>query len=222
MSLAFALLVALLTSPPAGPPEPPSKEPCTYRTYEWDVKLKKGTGHRLVSKTRGELADDERDPDDPRCTVCSEDQWTVRVKGVEPFRVCRHHMPKVKHALETARAAGFRLETVVGYRVGRTRGSVVGNKRTMFSNHSYGTAVDINSRQNGMYRHCRSDKLPSSAADVKRCKLAMGGPWDPDRDPKRTIVRGGALHNAFAPQWRWGGDLPGRLKDFMHFSLTGT
>lgn len=220
MSLASALVATLLAAPPAAP-EPSPNEPCTYRTYAWDVKLKRGTGHREVRKTRSELGAVERDPSDPRCTVCTEDQRTVAFEGVEPFRVCRHYAPQVEQALERARAAGFRVERVVGYRVGRTRGPIVGTKRTVFSNHSYGTAVDINSRQNGMYRRCKLARPASGAADLAKCELGMGGRWDPKGDPKRTIVRGGPLYDAFAPFWKWGGDLPGQLKDFMHFSLTG-
>ncbi len=209
----FAFLVALLA--------PAEGDVCTYRTYAWDVKLRRGIGHRLVTKPRSELGADERDPNDDRCTVCREDQALVEIPGVKPFRVCRHYQAQLTEALKTAQAKGFRLETVVGYRVGRTRGRVVKNRRTVFSNHSYGTAVDINSKQNGMYRRCKLKSPALGAKDVDRCKLGMGGAWDPKRRPKRTIVRGGPLHAAFAPFWKWGGDLPGRLKDFMHFSLTG-
>lgn len=210
----LAFLVALL-APPAHP------DVCTYKTYEWDVKLRRGTDHRVVSKTRAELGADEKDARDPRCTVCREDQALVEVPGVKPFRVCRHFAPQVRDALRTATAAGFVVDTVVGYRVGRTRGPVSKNKRTVFSNHSYGTAVDINSKTNGMYRRCKLKTPAARAKDVAGCTLGMGGAWDPKRRPKRTIVRGGPLHAAFAPFWKWGGDLSGQLKDFMHFSLTG-
>jgi len=194
---------------------------CTYRTYEWDVKLRRGTGHRLVTKARAELTAAEKDPVDPRCTVCREDQQMVEAPGIAPFRVCRFYADRVTAALGAARGEGFRVGKVVGYRVGRTRGRVVDGKRTVFSNHSYGTAVDINARHNGMYRRCKLSRPAARASDLAKCTLGMGGAWDPARRPKRTIVRGGPLYRAFAPFWKWGGELSGPLKDFMHFSLTG-
>ena len=213
--MSLLLLVTLLASPAPD-------TTCTYRTYAWDVKQRRGVGHRTVTKARDALTAQERDPGEPRCTVCREDQETVKVDGIPPFRVCRLYAAGVTAALKAALSKGFVVEKVTGYRVGRTRGKVVDSKRTQFSNHSYGTAVDVNARQNGMYNRCRLARPAAKAADVARCRLGMGGAWDPKRRPKRTIVRGGPLHQAFAAiPWRWGGDLPSALKDFMHFSLTG-
>lgn len=218
-----ALLVALWAPPEAAAqpdPAPPAK--CTYQTYAWDTRKKKGVGHRTVSKPREELAPDEKDPDDPRCTVCSEDQARVEVEGLPPVTVCRHYAPQVEAALKAIQASGeFSIRTLKGYRVGRTRGAVRAGLRTQFSNHSYGTAIDINARENGLYRRCRLEGAPQTAKDIAHCKLGVGGAWDPARRPRQTIRAGDVVHREFTRFWRWGGALPGALKDFMHFSITG-
>ncbi len=214
MTALLLTLVGLL-----APPAPAAT--CTYRTYSWDVKLRKGVDHKEVAKPRAEVTDDEKDPDDPRCTVCSEDQALVEVPGVKPFRVCAAYADKVKAALLEAKKGGFALQTVVGYRVGRTRGAVRDGKRTEWSNHSFGTAVDINSAHNGMYTRCKLKRPAEVAGDIEGCRKVMGGRWNPKKGAV-TVYRGGLVHAAFAKiPWRWGGDLDGQLKDFMHFSITG-
>ncbi len=213
-----SLLLALLLGAPAAP-----STQCTYRTYEWSTVKKKGVGHRVVEKLRSELKADEKAAAEPRCTVCSEDQVKISIEGLKPFRVCHVYAEQVKTALESLRQnPNFRLQTVVGYRVGRTRGAIdKKGRRTIFSNHSYGTAVDINSGTNGLYRRCRTKETPRSAADIAHCKKGMGGDWRPKRRPKQTITVDGLVHAAFSGFWKWGGALKGPLKDFMHFSPTG-
>jgi len=214
----FGWLVALLSCAPAAWADP---ESCTYETYSWDVKLKKGVGHETVKKQRSELTDEEKDPAVPECTVCSEDQVEVKVEGVPTIVVCRPFAEQVKTALEEAKAAGFELKTLVGYRVGRTRGAIKDGRRTQFSNHSYGTAIDINAEVNGLYGDCKLSAVPKNASDLKGCKLRVGGHWDPAKRPKSTVVEGGAAWNAFTRFWKWGGTRTDATRDFMHFSPTG-
>lgn len=221
-----ALLAVLLTSalPAIAAAEAAPAEPaeCTYRTYAWDVKAKRGVGHRQVKKPRHELTADEKDPADPRCTVCSEDQVTVKVEGLPAVEVCRHYADDVRQALENLKKSGkFQVERLIGYRPGKTRGEVVDGLRTQFSNHSFGTAIDINAHHNGMYNNCRLQKVAEKAADIAKCRLGMGGAWDPERRPRTTVTRGGVAWLAFTKFWKWGGELEGQLKDFMHFSVTG-
>ncbi|MFN3202660.1 MAG: M15 family metallopeptidase [Bradymonadia bacterium] len=196
-------------------------EVCTYRTSSWHVKKKKVVGRKKVRKTRAELTDEEKDPDDPRCTVCSEDQTTLELEGLPKVTVCKHHAEAVSKALLQAKESGFKIKTLIGYRVGRTRGKVVDDLRTQFSNHSYGTAIDVNAGHNGLYARCALKKAPKTAADIKRCSLRVGGAWDPEKRPKTTVVEGGPVHSAFGEFWKWGGTIEGRIKDFMHFSITG-
>jgi len=212
----------LLALPVAARAEGGAAATCTYRTYSWDVKQRRAVGHRTVKKPRTELTAEERDPGEPGCTVCREDQVEVSLPGLKPFSVCRVYADRVRAALERVRASGeFDLKTVTGYRVGRTRGPVIDGKRSLFSNHSFGTAVDLNARSNGLYGRCKLASPPATAEDLARCKLRMGGAWDPKRRPRVTIVRGGVVFRELTRFWRWGGALPGALKDFMHFSITG-
>lgn len=195
---------------------------CSYSTYEWDTRKKKGVGHREVTKPRAELAEDERDPGDPRCTVCREDQVEVAVAGAPKVTVCAHYAAQVEAALTAVvKSDRFTLRSLKGYRPGRTRGDIRDGLRTQFSNHSYGTAIDVNAQENGLYRKCPLSAPPKTAKDIAHCKLGVGGAWDPKRRPKLTILRDGVVFAEFTRFWKWGGDLPGPLKDFMHFSLTG-
>jgi hypothetical protein len=80
---------------------------------------------------------------------------------------------------------------------------------TTWSQHSYGTAIDINPRQNPYIKG--STLLPANAR-----------PWI-RRSPVRRgmIVRPGPVTAAFrAIGWGWGGDYK-TLKDYQHFSANG-
>jgi hypothetical protein len=84
--------------------------------------------------------------------------------------------------------------------------------RTRYSNHAFGIALDINPEANGLY-----DRCPRFGPG---CRLIKGGRWNPARPASLTadgpVVR--ALKNIGL---RWGGQIEGRQKDFMHFSPTG-
>ncbi len=206
---------------PETAPEPeqkPEQEPaaaprtCRYLTWEWNTITRKSVNHRWVKKPYSALTPEERDADSP-CTVCMADQTLLRLEGVPPFRVCRHVADKVRSALEEIIAAGFPVHTIIGYRVGRTRGGPDANGlRTRFSNHSYGTAIDINAERNGMYSNC--------VRFGPGCRLIRGGRWRPTAPG--TITAGSIVVAAFrAMGWKWGGAIAGTQKDFMHFSFTG-
>ena len=140
-----------------------------------------------------------------QCTY-STYKWNVNIRrAVEPRMV-----EKIIAELQRQHAP---LKDVVGYRVGMTRGNPDkhGN-RTGFSNHSFGVALDINTDHNGLYENCF--KVSSA------CRLIKGGRWDPKQEESLTadslIVRT-FKQNGF----KWGGEIAGQQKDFMHFSPTG-
>ena len=105
------------------------------------------------------------------------------------------------------------IHTIEGYRVVKSRGPVDGKgNRTGFSNHSYGTAIDINSEQNGLYDNC--------ITFGPQCRLLRGGEWRPGT--QGTLDTKGDIVVQFKQEgFRWGGEIEGKQKDFMHFSLSG-
>lgn len=226
---ALALIVSLALLAPTDPPPVDREVPktCTYKTYQWSTVKKKSVNRRRVKKAYADLTPEEKAPGFKTngCSVCEEDQVTVAVNGLPEIKVCWYYAPKVKEALEALQAdKGFKIQELVGYRCGQTRGKIVDGNRTEFSNHSFGTAIDINSRTNGLYRRCDlKGKAPTTAADIKRCKKGMGGAWNPDKNRKVTITPTSKAYELFTQLvgWKWGGEIDGRLKDFMHFSVDG-
>lgn len=206
----------------------PEKTRCTYRAKVWDVRQRRAVADMAVDKSYAEVTAEERDPSEPRCTLCEQDQVvidpaTLGIVGVDSISICWVYADRLRAALMEIHGSGeFELRTVRGYRPGRTRGPIVNGRRTLFSNHSFGTAVDINAEHNGLYVRCDITTTTEANA-LQRCRLKHGGPWDPGGNPRTTILRNGVVVRAMSGHlgWRWGGELPGRMKDFMHFSVTG-
>ena len=220
---------------PEPPVEPPPvkvakrqlPETCTYKTYQWSTVKRKSVNRRKVRKKYAELTVEEKAPDfdTSGCTVCEEDQVEVAVEGLPTIKVCWSYAPKVEEALTSLKAdKSFRIQELIGYRCGQTRGRIVNGMRTEFSNHSFGTAIDINSRNNGLYRRCDlKGKVPTSAKDIARCKKGIGGEWNPEKNRKVTVTPTSRAYELLTTivGWKWGGEIPGRTKDFMHFSVNG-
>ena len=208
-------------------PNHPPSQACNYTTYQWSMKRKTGVNRRTISKTFGALTGDEIDPNDPRCSVCEENQVWLRPADhgwpkIKPVRVCDAYVGKLASALEEmAKAGNFTIVDMEGYRPGRTRGAVVDGLRTQMSNHGYGTAIDINARHNGLYAGCNIK--PVTVESLRRCRLAVGGAWDPVARPATTVVQDGTPYRVMVQSvgWKWGGEIPGSTRDLMHFSLTG-
>jgi hypothetical protein len=236
---ALALLIAgVLLLPGAvhaqsaeDPGGPTRTEPttCTYQVYWWSTERNRAVNHTTVSQAYSEVHGDERDPLDPRCTVCTEDQETIDLTALGfstsagTLQVCWAHRPRVEAALrEIAQSGVFDLVDIVGYRPGRTRGQVVGGLRQGMSNHAYGTAIDLNARHNGLYRNCNIREITVDA--LRACSLGQGGAWNPQQRPRTTITRDGVVYRAFTQTagWAWGGEIRGAMRDLMHFSLDGT
>jgi hypothetical protein len=97
--------------------------------------------------------------------------------------------------------------------VGKTRGDVDANGvRTEFSNHSFGIALDINPGSNGLYENC--------IVFNQDCRLIRGGHRDPAR--AESLHAGSNIVRAIEDiGLKWGGEIDGKQKDFMHFSPTG-
>lgn len=213
--LAISSAIALLIAAPAAGralAQEVDGETCTYTTYRWNVELRRSVDHRLVRHPYSSLSEEEVDPV-TGCTVCEEDQRVVDVPPLEPFQLCAKLADRVEEVLARLILAGEPIFSVQGYRVGRSRGvpDASGN-RTQFSNHSYGIAIDINPEQNGLYTDC-----VSFGPD---CRLLRGGPWRPSAPG--SLTPDGAIVRAFkALGFRWGGEIGGRQKDFMHFSPSG-
>jgi hypothetical protein len=185
---------------------------CTYEALIWNVDQKRSVEVSTIHHPYGELAPEEIDPM-TGCTVCSEDQSLIHVPPFPVFSVCSRIAPGVQAVFEELNRKGAPIFTVIGYHVIKSRGPIdsKGN-RTGFSNHSFGTAIDINPEQNGLY-----DRCIQFGPD---CRLIRGGEW-------RTGVRGTLERNddvvtaLKSAGFRWGGEIAGTQKDFMHFSLTG-
>lgn len=190
----------------------PLPSTCTYEMQVWNVNQKKSNGLTKVAHPYATLAPEERDPV-TGCTVCSEDQETIDIPLLPKFSVCYQLAPRVRSLIGMAVQRGALIHTIEGYRVIKSRGNVdrSGN-RTEFSNHSFGTAIDINPEQNGLYDNC-----------IKfgpDCHLLRGGRWR--AGVPGTLEKNSDVVVLFKQEgFRWGGEIEGKQKDFMHFSLTG-
>ena len=185
---------------------------CTYEVLTWNVEQKRSVETKTIRHPYRELSREEVDPL-TGCTVCSEDQSRIDVPPFPVFSVCHKIAPRIHAVFEELKRKNAPIFTIIGYHVIKSRGKIdnMGN-RTGFSNHSFGTAIDINSEQNGLYDRC----IQFGPA----CRLLRGG--------ERRIGIPGTLelHDDIVPTlkragFRWGGEIEGNQKDFMHFSITG-
>lgn len=185
---------------------------CTYDTYKWNVNLKRAVDIEHVKKLYAEITPQERNAE-TGCSICREDQVRLTLMNGKSVQLCRRIAAPIEDALNNMIARGETINTIIGYRVGMTRGlpDKDGN-RTGFSNHSFGIALDINVDMNGLYGNC--------VTFGPQCKLRKGGPWQPNVDgglhEQHPIVR--ALKDVGL---KWGGQIKGSQKDFMHFSPSG-
>jgi hypothetical protein len=209
--LVFELLFKPLLAADSLPREGDART-CTYATWVWNTRTKQSAEHRLVAKPFSDLTAAEKDPHSD-CTVCREDQVEIVIEGLPPFQVCRHFESQVRQIMAEIQQSGFPIRSIVAYRVGLTKGPVDRRgRRTQFSHHSFGTAIDINSESNGLYTNCFQFG--------PGCRRMLGGVWKPGNPG--TVTKDSSAYQAFLRAgWKWGGELDGRQKDFMHFSLSG-
>jgi len=197
--------------PKPTPAKPP--ETCSYTTWDWDTKKNEITNHVRVNKKYAKLTYEEKHSSG--CTICEEDQAVVDVPGAPVFKICRKFAPLIAQAITNAIARGEKIETIVGYRPGRSQGGTnAKGLKTAHGPHSYGAAIDFNSSHNGMYVNCKK-------GFSKYCTKTMGGIYAPHKDPL-SITHDSVLYQAMKDSgWSWGGDWATDLKDFMHFSVDG-
>ncbi len=185
---------------------------CHYSTYQWNSQQKKAVNFKQVVIPYRQLSKQQIDPL-TGCSVCREDQEWINVGQLKPVLVCRRLASDLEKTLNQLLQSGQPIFKLVAYRVGMSRGPLDENgNRTQFSNHSFGIAIDINDEQNGLYDQCIewSDK----------CRLIKGGNWEPRQVGSLTwdhpiVIQLKKLG------LKWGGEIQGKQKDFMHFSPTG-
>lgn len=202
----------LLCAGICGAEPPPEPRTCSYDVYNWNTRKKGAVNFARVSHPHSELKAEEKDPA-TGCTVCEEDQEPVEVPGLKPFLMCRELAPKVRAALKELVAAGEEVLEIEGYRPGRTKNPLdKDGNRLGFSNHAYGAALDINRSRNGLYDNC--------VRFGPSCRLLQGGRWRPGQ--KGSLDGGSAIVRVLKKAgFKWGGEIEGGQKDFMHFSLSG-
>jgi hypothetical protein len=185
---------------------------CTYTSYTWNTQLGRAIDYRTIRKPYSDLKAEEIHSE-TGCTVCEEDMSWVSVPGVEPVMVCARLAPLFQSALDFSLGAGEHIEAIVGRRVGRTKGQADDNgNRTLFSFHSYGIALDVNPARNGLYTDCYTFG--------PHCRMLQGGPWVPG-SPGSHTAESVLVQELKARGFKWGGEIAGRQKDFMHFSPSG-
>ena len=186
---------------------------CHYQDWRWNVAQQRAVQQTVVSKDASMLLSDELDVQSG-CSVCAEDQQAIKLDGLPEFSVCRKYAQLVQDTLNSLIRQGEKINSVVGYRVGRTRGDLdAQGNRSGFSNHSFGIAIDINTEHNGLYGNC--------VQVGPQCKLLRAGPWRPGDDPYSLQQEGLIVKTFKQAGFKWGGEIEGQQKDFMHFSLTG-
>lgn len=184
-------------------------ETCTFEYSIYNVREKKSLERKKVKTTFKKALKDKRG-----CSVCQEAQRLIHLKNGVKFKACALLSEDIRLQLNKALDDGFPIQKVIGYQPQVSRGAIdqKGN-RTEFSNHSFGSAIDINPKNNGLYDNCLEWN--------SHCRLRKGGAWRPNEDPfsiqrKSKLIKG--LHSIGL---KWGGNLLGRQKDFMHFSEEG-
>lgn len=185
---------------------------CSYSTYKWNVNEKKVVDFERVSHSYYQLEDREIDAV-TGCTVCEEDQRILQIGNLPPIKICKSLYPRIQSTLNQLINQEEVILKLVGYRVGMTRGDVDSDgNRTLFSNHSFGIAIDINDEQNGLYENC--------LVFGPNCNLRKGGEWHPDNHGSLT-EQSMIVIELRDIGLKWGGKILGHQKDFMHFSPTG-
>jgi hypothetical protein len=188
-----------------------SNELCHYSYTVWNANRRTSEGPFRIQKLKYDLTKNERDISG--CSVCEEDQEDITLSNSVRFRACRKVSMKMRAALEKILKEGRSIKTVVGYRPSISKGIIDREgRRTEFSRHAYGVAIDINEEFNGLYDQC-INWGPS-------CRLIKGGKYSTSYP--LSITRNSAEVRHFREEgFLWGGEIQGFQKDFMHFSPDG-
>jgi hypothetical protein len=184
---------------------------CEYSYTVWNNLQKKSEGPFTIRKHISDVKPIERDPGG--CTLCKSDQIEISLSNGVKFEVCKKEAGRIQSSLEKALREGVIIKTVVGYRPSMSKGALdARGRRTEFSRHAFGIAVDINEAHNGLYDQCL--KWGPS------CRLIKGGTYLPGKP--LSLTSDSVLVNIFKSSGlKWGGEIEGYQKDFMHFSPDG-
>ncbi len=191
--------------------EAKANEPCQYSYTVWNTRSLKAEGPFRVSKPRSTLSLTEKGLHG--CSVCESDQESVGLSNNLVVKVCKSQAVKIKNVLEKYLQSGGIIKTLTGYRPSISKGKVDSEgRRTEFSRHAFGIAVDINEDHNGLYDHC----LEWGPV----CRLIKGGKYSAENP--LSIQKDSHLVGLFKEEgFEWGGKIHGFQKDFMHFSPDG-
>lgn len=184
---------------------------CTYEYKVWN--RWKGKSEKLI-KVKKDYKDLEKNEIGPLgCSPCLEDQQKITLSNGVSFLVCRKKADDIQAVLEASLSEGFRIRSVLGYRPQMSKGKLDSKGyRTELSLHSYGIAIDVNRMSNGLYDQC--------IHWGKECRLLQGGVYNP-LSPL-SIKKDSVLVKIMKQiGMKWGGEIRGRQKDFMHFSPSG-
>lgn len=165
-----------------------------------------------VSKLMDELTPNEIDTK-TGCSVCEEDQVTVKLLNGIHFKICHKMADRLEQVLNQLLISGVEIKSIEGHMVKQTAGEIdKDGNRTKFSQHAFGVALDINREHNGLYENCFKWQ--------KDCQLIHGGEWRKS-DPLSIHSESILYQKLNQIGLKWGGEILGKQKDFMHFSLTG-
>jgi hypothetical protein len=198
----FLLLIPLITF---------SQDQCVYTYTVWNTQTRKADGPFKVQKKYAELEAYEKGP--LGCTPCEIDQREIMIKNGLKVKVCKNISAQLEKNLNEILKSGFPITSLTGYRTSISKGKADSQgRRTEFSHHAFGVAIDINEEKNGLYDHCLSWG-PS-------CRLIKGGSYNPGSagsiSPSSPVIK---IMNSM--KFQWGGSIQGLQKDFMHFSSDG-
>ena len=190
---------------------PVQAQECTYSYGIWNPSLKRVGRIVRVTKSRVELTAGEIGPFG--CTICKEDQVLLELSNGLRFHLCERIAGPVMSALEASIEEGYSIVEIVGYRPSMSRGPVNSRgERTVFSNHAFGVALDVNPQHNGLYSRCLQWG--------PQCQLIKGGAWKKG-NPLSLHQEHSLVRRLLGLGFKWGGDIAGKQKDMMHFSPTG-
>lgn len=184
---------------------------CRYTYTIWNNQRKISEGPFTVTKSYKELSAFERSSEG--CTICEEDQREVRLRNGVIFKVCKTVAGRIQDALNKSIAEGYVITQVTGYRPSMSKGALNSRgQRTEFSRHAFGLGIDINEQHNGLYDQC-INWGPS-------CRLIKGGAYSKTH-PLSITPDSPVTRHLKGIGFKWGGEIQGFQKDFMHFSPDG-
>ena len=189
-----------------------SENQCTYNYTVWNTVQKKSIKMEPIQTSMENL--DPKFIDSFGCSICQEHQRDIVLKNGVAFKACYIFADKIQKVLNQALNRGYPIKTVTAYRPSKSRGfpDKQGN-RTLFSNHSFGSAIDVNPEHNGLYNNCEQWN--------STCKLRIGGKWEPGVNPYSITAKSLLVREMESIGLKWGGSIEGSMKDFMHFSKEG-